>query len=174
MGRMPWLRPRPRAEEPGLPLGATGGAEHVRRCRSARDDPLGGVAQPLVRPSIPAVTAMHFEISDPAAVVFSHSFYQAIADGLPVDVAMVEARRAMFAAEGHEVESATPVLYLRSPEDRVFTKGRAIGVVGEPARRPTGKRRRRPSCGSEKSMQPQLGWRGTRPGPIRGYENLGH
>jgi hypothetical protein len=90
--------------------------------RSARDDPLGGVAQALARQGIPAVIAMQFEISDPAAIAFSQSFYQAIADGLPVDVAMVEARRAMF-AEGHEVEWATPVLYLRSPDGRVFTRG---------------------------------------------------
>ena len=77
--------------------------------RSARDDPFGGVAQALVRQGIPAVIAMQFEISDSAALVFSQSFYQAIADDFPVDVAMVEARRAMF-AKGHEVEWATPVL----------------------------------------------------------------
>jgi hypothetical protein len=91
--------------------------------RSARDDPFGGVAQALVRQGIPAVIAMQFEISDPAALVFSQSFYQAIADGRPVDLAMVEARIAMFAA-GHEVEWATPVLYLRSPDGQVFIKGR--------------------------------------------------
>ena len=90
--------------------------------RSARDDPFGGVAQALVRQGIPAVIAMQFEISDPAAVVFSKSFYQAIGDGFPVDVAMVEARIAMF-AEGNEVEWATPVLYMRSPDGRVFTRG---------------------------------------------------
>ena len=90
--------------------------------RSARDDPFGGVAQALVRQGIPAVIAMQFEISDPAALVFSRSFYQAIADGLPVDVAMVEARRTMF-AEGNEVEWATPVLYLRSADGRIFTRG---------------------------------------------------
>jgi len=54
--------------------------------RSARDDPFGGVAQALVRQGIPAVIAMQFEISDPAALVFSQSFYQAIADDYPVDV----------------------------------------------------------------------------------------
>ncbi len=91
--------------------------------RSARDDPFGGVAQALVRQGIPAVIAMQFEISDPAALMFSQSFYQAIADGLPVDAAMVDARRAMFAA-GHVVEWATPVIYLRSPDGRVFTRGR--------------------------------------------------
>ena len=90
--------------------------------RNARDDPFGGVAQALVRQGIPAVIAMQFEISDPAALVFSQSFYQGIADGLPIDVATVEARRAMF-AEGNEIEWATPVLYLRSPDGRVFTRG---------------------------------------------------
>jgi hypothetical protein len=89
--------------------------------RSARDDPFGGVAQALVRQGIPAVIAMQFEISDLAALVFSQSFYQAIGDGLPVDVAMVDARRAMF-AEGNEVEWATPVLYMRSPDGRVFRR----------------------------------------------------
>ena len=48
--------------------------------RNARDDPFSGVAQALVRPGIPAVIAMQFEISDPAALVFSQSFYQ----GMPM------------------------------------------------------------------------------------------
>ncbi len=90
--------------------------------RSAVDDPFGGVAQALVRQGIPAVIAMQFEISDTAAVAFSASFYEAIADGLPVDVAMGAARLAMF-ADGNELEWATPVLYLRSPDGRVFTRG---------------------------------------------------
>ena len=90
--------------------------------RVAQDDPYSGVAQALVRHGIPAVIAMQFEISDPAALAFSQSFYQGIADGLPIDVATVEARRAMF-AEGNEIEWATPVLYLRSPDGRVFTRG---------------------------------------------------
>ena len=91
--------------------------------RSAADDPFGGVAQAIVRHGIPGVIAMQFEISDPAAVVFSQSFYQAIADGLPVDVATSEARRTMWAV-GYEVEWAAPVLYLRSADGRVFTRGR--------------------------------------------------
>jgi len=98
--------------------------------RSARDDPFGGVAQALVRQGIPAVIAMQFEISDPAALIFSQSFYQAIADGLPVDLAMVDARRAMF-AEGHEVEWATPVLYMRSPDGQVFINDQTPKAAGQ-------------------------------------------
>jgi CHAT domain-containing protein len=92
--------------------------------RIAPDDPFSGVAQALARQGIPAVIAMQFEISDPAALAFSQSFYQAMADGLPVDVATVEARRAMF-ADDNEIEWATPVLYLRSTDGRVFTRRRS-------------------------------------------------
>jgi CHAT domain-containing protein len=92
--------------------------------RIAPDDPFSGVAQALARQGIPAVIAMQFEISDPAALAFSQSFYQAIADGLPVDVATVEARRTMF-ADDNEIEWATPVLYLRSTDGRVFTRRRS-------------------------------------------------
>ncbi len=91
--------------------------------RVAPDDPFSGVAQALARQGIPAVVAMQFEISDPAALAFSQSFYQAIADGLPVDVATVEARRTMF-ADNNEIEWATPVLYLRSKDGRIFARRR--------------------------------------------------
>ena len=115
--------------------------------RSARDDPFGGVAQALVRQGVPAVIAMQFEISDPAALVFSQSFYQAIADGLPVDVATLEARRAMF-AEGNEIEWATPVLYLRSPDGRVFTRVREkVSRAGRRGSRPAGRAPRRAGNG---------------------------
>jgi tetratricopeptide (TPR) repeat protein len=103
--------------------------------RSAPDDPFSGVAQALVRQGVPAVIAMQFEISDPAALVFSQSLYQAIADGFPIDLAMVEARRAMF-AEGNEVEWATPVLYLRAPDGRVFTKDRSPDAERQPREAP--------------------------------------
>jgi CHAT domain-containing protein len=94
--------------------------------RVAPDDPFSGVAQALARRGVPAVVAMQFEISDQAALAFSQSFYQAIADGLPVDVATVEARRAMFAND-NEIEWATPVLYLRSTDGRVFSRHRISG-----------------------------------------------
>ena len=120
--------------------------------RSARDDPFGGVAQALVRQGIPAVIAMQFEISDPAALVFSQSFYQAIADDLPIDVAMVEARRAMF-ADGNEVEWATPVLYLRSPDGSVFTTSRISDA--ERQAREDAERQARQQRGPDRHQEPE-------------------
>jgi WD40 repeat protein len=87
--------------------------------RASREDPFAGTAQSLVQQGIPAVIAMQFEISDEAAISLAHEFYQAVADGYPVDAALGEARKALF-AEGHGVEWGTPVLYLRAPDGRIF------------------------------------------------------
>jgi len=87
--------------------------------RSSRQDPFAGSAQSLVQQGIPAVIAMQFEIADDVASTFAHEFYGALADGLPIDAAVTEARKAIFAG-GREIEWATPVLYLRAPDGRIF------------------------------------------------------
>jgi len=87
--------------------------------RSSPSDPFAGAAQSLLQQGIPATIAMQFEISDKAAITFAHEFYGAVADGYPIDAALAESRRAIF-ARGNEVEWATPVLHMRSPDGRVF------------------------------------------------------
>ena len=87
--------------------------------RSSRQDPFAGSAQSLVQQGIPAVIAMQFEIADDVASTFAHEFYGALADGLPIDASVTEARKAIFAG-GREIEWATPVLYLRAPDGRIF------------------------------------------------------
>ncbi|MGI0026147.1 MAG: CHAT domain-containing protein, partial [Nitrososphaera sp.] len=87
--------------------------------RTSRTDPFAGMAQSLVQQGIPAVIAMQFEITDEAAITFAHEFYGAIADGYPVDAALAEARKSIF-AQGNGLEWGTPVLYLRSPDGRIF------------------------------------------------------
>ncbi|MGE5265040.1 MAG: CHAT domain-containing protein [Acidobacteriota bacterium] len=87
--------------------------------RTSRTDPFAGAAQSLVQQRIPAVIAMQFEITDDAAISLAHEFYGALADGYPVDAALGEARKALF-AQGNDVEWGTPVLYLRAPDGRIF------------------------------------------------------
>ena len=87
--------------------------------RTSSDDPFAGVASSLIQREIPAVIAMQFEITDRAAIVFAEGFYSAIADGYAVDSALAEARKAIY-AEGNEVEWATPVLFMRVPDGRIF------------------------------------------------------
>ncbi len=87
--------------------------------RTSRTDPFAGTAQSLVQQGTPAVIAMQFEITDEAAITLAHEFYAALADGYPVDGALAEARKAIFGQE-NDVEWGTPVLYMRSPDGRIF------------------------------------------------------
>jgi hypothetical protein len=87
--------------------------------RSAIDDPFAGAAQSLVQRGIPAVIAMQFEITDEASITLAHEFYNALADGYPVDAALTEARKAILGL-GNDVEWGTPVLYMRAPDGQIF------------------------------------------------------
>jgi hypothetical protein len=62
---------------------------------------------------------MQFEITDEAAIKFASEFYLAIADGYPVDAAVGEGRKAIFSAN-NDLEWATPVLYMRAEDGRIF------------------------------------------------------
>ena len=93
----------------------------LNACHTARvdaTDPFSGMAQGLVQQDCTAVVAMQFPISDGAARTFTGDFYAAIADGLPVDQATTSARKALLA--DYPNEWATPVLFLRAPDGRVF------------------------------------------------------
>lgn len=99
--------------------------------RTSMKDPLSGMAQTLVQQGVPAVVAMQFEISDDAAIAFAEEFYQAVADGYPVDAALTEARVAIYALD-NEVEWGTPVLYLRSADGKLFSITRDPTAVVPP------------------------------------------
>jgi hypothetical protein len=113
----------------GIALGREIGEETTIRlvilnsCHSGRkpdQDALSGIASGLVQRGIPAVVAMQFIITDNAAKTFSEEYYRAIADNLPLDTAMSEARRAI-ANRVTGAEWATPVLYMRSDDGALFT-----------------------------------------------------
>jgi hypothetical protein len=87
--------------------------------RSAQDDPFAGVAQSLIRQGLPAVIAMQFEISDEAAIAFATGFYAALANGYPVDAALVETRTGIY-VKRLGAEWGTPVLFMRAPDGRLF------------------------------------------------------
>jgi tetratricopeptide (TPR) repeat protein len=94
----------------------------LNACEAGRTDPadpFAGVADTLVRRGIPAVVAMQFEVSDDAAVEFAPALYGALAAGRPVDLAVAEARKAVYTVS--PLEWATPVLYLRAEDAHLFT-----------------------------------------------------
>ncbi|WP_368680477.1 CHAT domain-containing protein (plasmid) [Rhodococcus opacus] len=95
----------------------------LNSCEGARtsvSDPFAGTAQTLIHRGIPACVAMQFEISDAAAIAFSAAFYRALAANDPLDGAVTAARRAIY-AKGNHIEWATPVLFTRAADTRIFT-----------------------------------------------------
>lgn len=103
----------------------------LNACEGARASsagPFSSVARVLVGRGIPAVVAMRAAIRDKAAVAFTREFYAALAGGWPVDVALTEGRKAIYAFSG--VEWATPSLYMGVPDGRVFDLSEAVGAVG--------------------------------------------
>jgi len=83
-------------------------------------DPFSGVASALLMAGLPAVVAMQYPISDAAALVFSQSFYTALAAGLPVDAAAAEARLTIHLAFPDTWEWITPALFMSVPDGRVL------------------------------------------------------
>jgi tetratricopeptide (TPR) repeat protein len=88
--------------------------------RGSKYDIFSSTAAILVRRGIPAVLAMQYEITDRAAIEFARAFYESLADGMPVDAAVAEARKAVSFAVANTVEWGTPVLYMRSPDGVLF------------------------------------------------------
>ena len=97
--------------------------------RGTRHDLFAGPAQRLMQHGIPAVLAMQFEITDEVAVTFAHDFYTALAHGQPLEAALVDTRKKIY-AQGHELEWAAPVLYLRAPEGKIFDMETLPGASG--------------------------------------------
>ncbi len=94
----------------------------LNSCQSARRpdaDVFAGISSAIVTRGIPAVVAMQFAISDGAATAFADEFYRALAELLPLDAAVSEARRAI-ANRLRNNEWATPVLYLRADSGVLF------------------------------------------------------
>jgi hypothetical protein len=98
----------------------------LNACNTARSagfegaSPFGGVAAALIRKGVPAVVAMQFPISDGAALPFAGTLYSRIAAGDPVDTAVTEGRMAIRTSLRESMEWSTPVLFMRTPDGRLF------------------------------------------------------
>jgi hypothetical protein len=109
----------------------------LNSCESGQVDErelFSSTATVLMRRGVPAVMAMQYEISDRAAIELARAFYEAIADGLPVDLAVRDARLAMSLARPNSLEWGTPVLYLRPSSGQLFVPTAARRPRPQPAR----------------------------------------
>lgn len=122
---------------PSLRLVILNACETGKAVSKSGGNAFAGVASALVLGGIPAVVAMQASIPDSAALTFSRIFYQRLTAGEPVEAAVTEGRRAIYRLNEKAMDWATPLLFLRSPDGRLFASawkraGRlaaAIGVV---------------------------------------------
>ncbi len=88
---------------------------------AAANDAFTGVAQKLVDVGVPAVVAMQYKILDPTAQLFSKVFYSAVITNYSLDAAIAESRLAILTGARADRQGwATPVLFMRAPDGKVF------------------------------------------------------
>lgn len=105
-------------------LNACHGAE-VAEIRSGRG--FIGAAPAILRAGVPAVVAMQYAIRDDVALQFGKTFYERLTAGKwcgQVDCALAAAREACYSYLAKDRGFATPVLYLRSQDGKIFDCGR--------------------------------------------------
>jgi CHAT domain-containing protein len=88
-----------------------------------RHNPLGLVAQNIVQRGVPAAVVLPYELPDSLSLAFLHDLYANIAEMKPVDLAMVEARKAL-ASEAPNVLWGLPWLLVRTTSGYIFDDGR--------------------------------------------------
>jgi hypothetical protein len=88
--------------------------------RTGAHDIFSSTAATLLRRGVPAVVAMQYEVTDEAAIEFARAFYEALADAVPVDAAVGEARKAISRIMSSSLEWGTPVLYMHAPDGVLF------------------------------------------------------
>lgn len=119
----------------------------LNACETGRGGGAGRSAGPavaLVEAGVPAVVAMRLPVSDRAALAFSRSLYGDLAIGRPVDAAVAEGRLAIDRALRGSPEWATPSLFLRTRDGRLFTAAEPRSSAGETVGASAGERDGRP------------------------------
>ena len=73
---------------------------------------LGSLPLPLLANNIPAVIAMQYSVTDRSAMDLARTLYTGLGEGLPLDLALTNARRTLLSAKNEgTVDFGTPVLY---------------------------------------------------------------
>jgi len=100
------------------------GLVNLTACEGAKtDSPKAflGIAPQMVQRGVPAVVAMQYSVLISTAKIFLQNFYRALAARKPVDWAVQHARNSIAIKVGKSNrEFATPVLYMRAKDGKVF------------------------------------------------------
>ncbi len=99
-------------------------------------DVFSSTAASLVRSGIPCVLAMQYAITDEAAIEFARTFYEALADGLPLETTVSDARKSITLHREGSLEWGTPVFFTHAPDGVLFefTTAPAAPPLQKPAK----------------------------------------
>lgn len=89
--------------------------------RERTQNPFLSMAPAILSAGIPAVVAMQFSISDPAARTFAEEFYAQLAEEKQVDVAAADARMTMYNDHDRSLEWFVPTVFLSTRDGRILT-----------------------------------------------------
>ena len=94
----------------------------LNSCQGARigQDIYASTATTLVQRGIPAVIGMQYDISDNAALEFALTFYETLAENVPIETALAEARKAISLGVDESAEWGTAVFYTHAPQSILF------------------------------------------------------
>ncbi|MGQ0647342.1 MAG: CHAT domain-containing protein [Gemmatimonadaceae bacterium] len=99
--------------------------------RGART-PWTGVASALLGVDVPAVVAMQADVNDDSAICFSRRLYSALAEGKPLDAAVVDGRLEIVNQLGRdERDFGVPVVYLDAHDGAVFPRRSTVESADE-------------------------------------------
>lgn len=90
-----------------------------RGAQPARQNPYLGVAHNLLQRGLPAAVVMQSPLTDQTALSFVDDFYTAIANRVPVDNALTDARRAVWIKQ-RDLAWSTLSLLMRTAEGQLF------------------------------------------------------
>jgi hypothetical protein len=108
-------------------------------CRGADDvgvNVFASTAAAIAQAGLPAVIAMHRVVSDQSAIRFADQFYRALANGLPVDAAVAEGRKAIaIGIDGlGALDWLVPILYMRGNDGELFDAKGVAELADVPGR----------------------------------------
>ncbi len=116
-------------QSPSLRLMVFGSCFTAKVDHESGKSPYLSVAGALQQAGIPAVIAMRYPVSDPAAARLAAELYAALAAGDPVDAALAEARASL---PEEYLEWLTPVLFLGAEDGQLFNLRRHPTDANEP------------------------------------------
>ncbi len=99
--------------------------------RTSESELFSSVGAVLTLRGVPAVISMQFPITDKAALEFSRLFYDSLARGNPVDLAMTDARSGLSFQQQDGIEWVTPMLHMRAPDGRLFAADSTTVIFDE-------------------------------------------